>query len=440
MNKTLRWTLAALGAAAVVAAAVAWRTGLLPGLGTSAKAAAQPAAAASQPGSQRTAGAGGKDQPPERALEFQPAEVVRPQRMTLADEIAFSGALVAPQTATLRARAGGTLAVLSVAEGDRVRAGQVLGRIEQAELATRIAERQAMVESARAALAQAERQHANNERLAAQQFISASALDVSRSAVETARAQWQAAQASLDTTRVGQRELQLVAPIAGIVARRPVLPGEQVSPEQPLLTLVDLARLELAATVGTHEVGRLTPGMPVQLRVEGVAEPVQGRLARIAPAAEAGTRSIGVTVAVPNPQERLRAGQYAMARVELRDPQPRLTLPLSAVGQTSGQDHVWLIENGRLARRAVTLGRRDERQARVELLQGVSGDSTVLAARFDNLREGALATVVGAQPGPGSALEAAPAPARAASAAGTVVTAQAAAAQAGATAASAATR
>jgi membrane fusion protein (multidrug efflux system) len=70
------------------------------------------------------------------------------------------------------------------------------------------------------------------------------------------------------------------------------------------------------------------------------------------------------------------------------------------VGNTSGQDHVWVIEAGVLARRAVTLGRRDTREGRVELLTGVTPQSQVLAARFDNLREGAKALVVAVKTAP----------------------------------------
>jgi RND family efflux transporter MFP subunit len=275
-----------------------------------------------------------------------------------------------------------------------VQTGQVLGRIDMAETSSRAAERSANLESARATLAQAERTHASNERLAAQQFISPIALENSRAALETARAALNAAQAALDTTRVALRDATLLAPIAGIVAKRHALPGEKVAVEQPVLTIVDLARLELAGSVGTHEVGRLSAGLPVQVQVEGVALPVAGRIARIAPAAEPGTRSIGVTIELANPGETLRAGQYALARALLADDRDRLTLPAAAVGTTAGQDHVWLIENGTLARRAVTLGRRDEPQGRVEVLQGVTPESQVLAARFDNLREGAKALVV----------------------------------------------
>ena len=340
------------------------------------------------------------DKKPDVPLEFALREIVQPSMARLPGVVEFSGPLIAPQTAIVRAKAGGTLLALTVSEGSRVQAGQVLGRIELAELNTRVAERNAMLESARATLLQAERTHASNERLAAQQFISAIALENSRGSMDTARANLNAAQASLDTARVGLREASLLAPISGIVAKRHALAGEKVSVEQQLLTIVDLSRLELAGNIGTHEVARLTPGMTVQVQVEGVDAPVAGRVARIAPAAEPGTRSIGVTIELANPKEQLRAGQYALARATLADDTDRLTLPASALGKTSGQDHVWVIETGVLARRAVTVGRRDERAGRVEVLQGVTPASQVLAARFDNLREGAKATIVAVKSAP----------------------------------------
>ena len=340
------------------------------------------------------------DKKPDVPLEFVAREIVQPSMARLPGMVEFSGPLVAPQTALVRAKAGGTLLNLVVAEGSRVKAGQLLGRIELAELNTRVAERSANLESIRAALAQAERTHASNERLAAQQFISSSALDGSKAALDAARANLNAGQASLETARVGLREAILLAPISGIVAKRHVLPGEKVSVEQQVLTIVDLSTLELAGTVGTHEVSRINPGMAVQVQVEGVDQSVPGRIARIAPAAEPGTRSIGVTIELANPKETLRAGQYALARATLADDTDRLTLPATALGKTSGQDHVWVIENGTLARRAVTVGRRDEREGRVEVLQGVTPASQVLAARFDNLREGAKALIVAAKSAP----------------------------------------
>ena len=364
-----KWWIGALVLVLAAGAGGAWFGGLVPGMGALAKM------------------GGKKDEKKPPALEFTTQEVAQPQLARLSARLEFSGPLVAPSTAVVRAKAAGTLLNLNVNEGARVQMGQALGRIDLAEQTSRVAERSASVESAKASLVQAERTHASNERLAAQQFISSIALENSRAAL-------QAAQAAADTARLGLRDGTLLAPIAGIVAKRHVVPGEKVAVEQQVLTIVDLATLELAGAVGTHEVSRLAAGMPVQVQVEGVALPVPGRIARIAPAAEPGTRSIGVTIALPNPKELLRAGQYAVASVELADDAQRLTLPLAAIGNTAGQDHVWLIEGGQLARRAVKLGRRDEREGRVEVVEGVRPDSQVLAARFDNLREGAKASVV----------------------------------------------
>lgn len=327
-------------------------------------------------------------------LEFQAQEVVSPTWAPMPLTLTFSGALTAPATVTVRSKVGGTLQSLGVQEGSRIRVGQEIGRVDAAEAASRVAERAAMVESARATLAQAERTLAQNESLAAQRFIAPAAVDSSRSSMEAARAQLAAAQAALSATQLTLAEAAIVSPIAGIVARRHVLAGEKIAIEQQVVTVVDLRELELAGWVPVHEVARLSPGMAVTVRVEGVDDPVSGRLARIAPAAEPGSRAIGVTVVLPNPQERLRAGQYGMVRVKLGDSRPRLSLPDAAIQSSAGQHEVWTLEAGVLRRRSVILGRQDTASGRVEVLEGLPEGVQVLAARYDNLREGARALVV----------------------------------------------
>lgn len=331
---------------------------------------------------------------PAPTLEFLGSEVVRPTLAQMSSVIEFSGPLVAPGTALVRTKAAGTLLRLDVAEGSRVRAGQMLGQVDLEELRQRLAERTASVESARAQLEQAQHQHRANEGLAAQSFIAPTALELSKAALESARAQWLAAQAQLEGARLGLRNAALVAPISGVVARRHALPGEKLATEQQVLTIVDLSHLELAGLVGTHEVSQLRPGMSARVQVEGNDDWTDASIVRIAPAAETGTRSIGVSLTVANPNERFRAGQFASAKVSLEDQQSRLTVPIAALGNTGGQDYVWLIDKGVLARRIVTTGRSDPGKGRVEVLRGLAPDAQVLAMRFDNLREGAKAELV----------------------------------------------
>lgn len=341
------------------------------------------------------------DKKPEVTLEFTPAEVVRPLLAAMPERIEFSGPLMAPRTAVVRAKASGTLLGLSVAEGSRVKAGQSLGTIDLADLQSRAAERSAGVDSARARMVEAERLYKSNEDLAKQKFISANALESSRATLEATRAQLKSAQAQLGTAALGIREAALVAPISGVIGRRNVVPGEKVSAEQELMTIIDLKELELAGVVGTHQVSLLRPGQKLAVRVEGAAEPVEGRIDRISPMAEAGTRGIRVVVLLSNPQEAFRAGQYASALVSLDDSAQRLTIPAASVGQASGQDFVWTVENGALVRRLVITGRRDAANGRVEVTKGLTADSQVLAARFDTLKEGAPAKIVAKGAGSG---------------------------------------
>ncbi len=335
----------------------------------------------------------GKGKKPEVTLEFTPAEVVKPVLTAMPERIEFSGALMAPRTAVVRAKANGTLLTLAVAEGSRVKPGQVLGTIDLSDLQSRAAERSAMVDSAKAKLIEAERSHRANEDLAKQKFISETALETSRATLDAMRAQLKSAQAQLASTAVGIREAALVAPLNGVIGRRNVVPGEKVSAEQELMTVVDLSTLELAGIVGTHQVSALKPGQKLAVRVEGSAEPVEGKIDRIAPQAEAGTRGIKVVVVLSNPNEVFRAGQYASAIVMLDDGKQRLTVPVSAVAQASGQDYVWTLEKGTLVRRIVITGRRDPVAGRVEVTQGLSADLHVIGARFENLKEGAPARV-----------------------------------------------
>ena len=334
---------------------------------------------------------------PKTALEFLATEVVKPVVTAMPAQIEFSGPLVAPGTVIVRAKSNGTLLNLAVGEGSRVKAGQALGQVDLEELRLRLAERGASVEAMRAQMDQAGRTYKTNEDLAAKNFIAQTALDNSRAAYESARANWNAAKAQLDTSQVTMRQAALVSPINGIVAKRHALPGEKLAAEQQILTIVDLARLELAGLVGTHEVSRLQPGMPVKVQVEGVDQPVEARIARIAPSAEPGTRSIGVTLVLDNPKELYRAGQYAVATVVLADDTQRLTVPMAAISRNAGQEQVWMIEKGALVRRIVTTGRSDAREGRVEILNGLQPQAQVLAARFDNLREGDPASVVAAK-------------------------------------------
>lgn len=326
-------------------------------------------------------------------LVFRASEIIKPTQIALGSRVEWSGALTAPQTAIVRSKAAGTLLTLTVKEGDVVRLGQSLGAIDLSDVNNRVTERGATLESARASLALAQSQYDSNVKLSENGFISPVALATFKSQLDAAKAQVKATESQLGSARIAMREAALLAPIAGIVVKRNALPGEKVSPEQALLTLVDIRQLEMAGAVAPHLAALLRPGSAVSVRVDGMAKPTQATIERVGPLAEAGSKALPVVVRIANGDGLLQPGQYASASIEVADDTPRLTVPVQAVQDERGQNIVWIIDSNTIKRRAVTVGRRDAEGIRVEITDGLKGGESVLAMRFDQLRDGAAARI-----------------------------------------------
>lgn len=327
-------------------------------------------------------------------LEFTPADLTRVEAVSLSRWLPVSGALQPVRQATVKAKVSGDVRQITVREGETVQAGQVLARIDTADLEARLLERMGALESARAQLALAEKTRASNQMLLRQNFISQNAFDNSESSHSVAQGSVKSAQAQVQLARNALRDAVALSPLAGVVAKRHVQPGEKVAFDSPLVTVVDLKDMELQAAVPAVDVPELALGKPVELVIDGFGERrFSGRVERINPATEPGTRSILVYVGIPNPDGALRGGMFATGRIALAASAPVPTLPATAVRTEGGQSYVWLLEDGKLVRRNVVTGARDAAAGRVEVRTALPAGAPVLGARFDNLKEGAPAIV-----------------------------------------------
>ena len=340
------------------------------------------------------AAAGAQAGPAQVPLEFGASELVYVTAAPMARWLPVSGTLASVNQATVKAKVSGDVKQVNVREGESVRAGQVLARIDTADLEARLIERQGALESARAQMALAEKTRATNVKLLNEKFISQNAFDSSQSGYEVAKGSVKSAEAQVRLAENALQDALVVAPIDGVVHKRHVQPGEKVAFDAPIVTVVDLADLELQALVPAIDIPGIATGMPVELAVDGYGErKFTGRIGRINPSTEPGTRAIMIYVGLRNPDAALRSGMFATGRIALAASEPIATLPIGAVRTEAGQSYVWTIEGGRLARRIVVLGRRDETAGRVEIRTPLPATVPVLASRFDNLKDGAPALV-----------------------------------------------
>lgn len=337
-----------------------------------------------------------RERPP---LEFAQRDVVSLQPKRLAVELAVPGSVQAVSQATVRAKLSAEVKRVLFREGDRVTAGQAIAEFDTAQLRAQMAERKATLESARAQLAMADRTRQANAQLVKQNFISQNAFDTADSAHQVQLAAVATAQAQFELTQLSMTDAVVRAPISGTVSKRHVQPGEKVSFDAPLLSIVDLAQLEVQAQVPISDVTQIRKGMLTLVDVEGIdGRKFEGRVERINPSAETGTRTINIYVSLSNEDALLRAGMFARVLLTIAPEVEVPALPLSAVRTEAAQTFVWVVADDQLARRNIVTGKRDERAQWVEVTSGLSPGEIVLATKFDNLKDGLAAKVISLVP------------------------------------------
>jgi RND family efflux transporter MFP subunit len=327
-------------------------------------------------------------------LEFTPADVATVELRELARSISFSGSLSPVVQTAVKSRVPGDVNRVLVREGEPVAQGQLLAQIDTTDLQARVDAQSAALDEARARLTIAEKNRENGLQLLRQKFISQNAFDTSQSTFEANVALVRSAEAQLRIAQKALEDAAVRAPVAGIVARKVVNPGEKVSIDSPLFTLVDLARMEIEAPAPASEIPEVKPGQAASFRVDGFGERAfEGRVERINPTAAPGSRSITLYISVANRDGALRGGMFAKGQIVLDRSGRAPVIPSGAVREEAGQAYVFTLEGGKIARRAVTVGASAPQEGLVEVKAGLEPGIHVVAAPVSGLKVGAPAVM-----------------------------------------------
>ncbi len=283
-----------------------------------------------------------------------PRDVIAVQQADLEVTVPVSGSLKAVETAAIKARVAGEVQGLTLREGDRVKAGQEVARIDSTEAQARVRQAEQQAAAAQAQVAIARRNQDNNQALVKQGFISPTALDTSTANLEAAEANHRAALAALDIARKGLADTRLRSPLTGFVSARPVQDGERVGVDARVLEVVDLSAFEVEATVAPGAAAPLKAGQTALLRIEGLADPVKATVARINPSVQAGSRSVLVYLRVPAVQG-MRQGLFAQGDVVTGRTQVN-AVPQSAVRNDKPQPYIQIIRDGAVVHQTLTEG------------------------------------------------------------------------------------
>jgi RND family efflux transporter MFP subunit len=297
-------------------------------------------------------------------------------------ELSATGALERQREFALAFRVPGVMTALSVDEGDAVRAGQIVARLDPTTVEA--ARERALVEAERA-----RRDLARDRTLFEKGYVSRQRLDDRQSAVR-------AAEASLASAAFDRRWAQLTAPASGVILRRLAQSGEVVQAGQAVLRMADeTSPLVLRAPLSDREVGQVKVGDAAMIRLDALpGQALSGRVARIGQAAGALTGAVEVEIELPSRPD-LRSGQIATARIAVRAAAaPGFDrVPAEAILEARGREaFVLTIDAQSKARRqAVTFGGFDGDDA---LVSGLPPGARVITAGAGFINEGETVRVI----------------------------------------------
>jgi membrane fusion protein, multidrug efflux system len=323
--------------------------------------------------------------------------------------IPLTGSLKAVNQALLKAKIAGELKLFVLREGMSVKAGQVIAEIDAIDARSRIAEREAQLRSSVAQVDQAKRVVDSNKALLEKNFISQNAFDVTRSNYDVAVAARDAIAQQLVQSKKALTDTQIISPINGVIAERFVQPGEKLAIDARVVSVIDLSKMEIEAPVPASDITNITVGQTVSLQVEGVNGDQIGKITRIAPTTQAGTRSIPIYITLENRNPLIRGGMFAQGNLAVEARKNVIVIPLAALREAAGRNFVYVIANGVVAEREIKIGLRDDRASAAngssgvaEIIQGLKTGDEIVAVNLGPLAVGATAVKKTAQKNAGN--------------------------------------
>jgi multidrug efflux pump subunit AcrA (membrane-fusion protein) len=368
--------------------------------------------------------------------EPKPVAVASVQKASVPRAVDVVGTLAAVDQVTVSSEADGKVQQIYADLGDKVRAGQVLIKLDdekqryayeqqQAALARALAQYGAPdpehlpdigqtpeAQRTKADLAQAIQALDRASELHKRTLIPQQALDDARTAVETKKATYDASlhnarnlrasiQASQATMKLAARQLrdaEIRAPFDGFVEKRLVNLGELVKAQMPVMAIVRLDPLKVIAEIPEKMAPWISDGRPVELLVDAYRDRTfSGTVTRISPAVNPATRAFPFEAIVPNADAVLKPGTFARVHVESGKVDEVLTLPYAAMQYRYGVNRVFVVQGDRLAVRELEVGER--LGDRIEVTKGVKAGERVAITDVESLADGALVAVTEAAAG-----------------------------------------
>lgn len=322
------------------------------------------------------------------ALLVAPEDVITVQPGTIAAGPLVTGSVEPERRADLRAEVSAVVMAVLKENGQPVRRGDLLVRLDDTSIRDGMLSAQEAERSAAQAADQAQRQYQRMKTLREQGMTSAQGLEDAEIRRNTTQSDLSAAKARLVTARQLQQRTEVRAPFDGVVADRKVSAGDTAQVGKELLKVIDPQSLRFEGFISSDAIQSVKVGQAVSLRVNGYGkQEFPGKVKFVSPTANATTRQVEVIVELgPDAPARL-AGLYAEGRVEATSTSA-LMVPDSTIVRDGEKAFVWRVKGNALQKVALALGERDTRRGDFVVRGGLAQGDRVLRHPTTLLKDG----------------------------------------------------
>ncbi|HSA55419.1 MAG TPA: efflux RND transporter periplasmic adaptor subunit [Gemmatimonadaceae bacterium] len=333
------------------------------------------------------------------AVVLGPDDVAEVKLGTIESATAIQGDLKPIEEVAVRARIEGDLIEVHVREGDRVRRGQVLARLEDVRETNAHRSAQADVAAAKADVTNAQWNADQSAELLKAGAIPEMELRAAQQTLAAAQARLAAAEARLSSTSQELNDTRVTAPTTGTISTRSIEAGEHVARGAALFTVVRNDVLELEASVPARFAGDVRPSMPVRFSAGG--RELTGRVARVSPTINPANRSVTVYLQVPNPGGQLKGNTFATGRIVASTLSDVIVIPTTAIRYVQGQSDpfVYRIVNDVVEHQPVQLGVVDEATGIAQVTEGLQEGDRIIAGNVGAVGRGVRVRFAGANEG-----------------------------------------
>jgi len=331
------------------------------------------------------------DMPESEQKAAKPVIVTKAKKSSIKVSYIFTGNIQPVKKVNVVPDIAGKVVKIYVEEGDYVKKGQLLAKLDTKPKELQLNQAKAAYEVAEASFNDAKRNWERNKELYEKETLSPQQYEKAKLAFESAKAQLEQAKANYELSEYQLEVSFMKAPFSGYITGKNIDENEPVNPMTPgglgVVTLMDISKVKIR--IGLSEVlfPKIKKGLPVIVTVDPYPEETfEGKISTVNPVADPRSRTFDCEIEIPNPDNKLRSGMFARVEIIVDKKENTIVLPMETIIDSDAGSYVYVVENNTAKKKFIKKG--IEEKDRIEIISGINENDLVVSTGQEMLNDG----------------------------------------------------